>query len=288
MTPDDDAPPPDSGPKEAEVTPWFASPPPPKDPLAHEDSSPRLGGRVRWDPGITFGQALHLATPRVRATWLLLAANVAVFFWMVTTRGVDPRDPTPEALLANGADLGLLVRRGEWWRTFTSMFVHVGLLHLAMNMYGLYALGPFVERLFGNLGFAAIWLVAGLAGSLLSATTHPDTVSAGASGALFGVLGALAAYLIRQRRTIPPPVFTSLMRNVVIMTVLNVWLGLTVPNIDVAAHGGGAAAGFAAGLFLARPLTPTGVAGRGLRALVATAIGVALWVVVLLAIHTDG
>jgi rhomboid protease GluP len=283
---DGDAPPPsaDPPPKEAEVTPWFAgrAEERPPSPQGYDGNPPWPVGA---EPRITFGQALHFATPRVRATWLLLAANVAVFFWMVTMRGVDARDPTPEQLLENGADSAWLVlARGQWWRLFTSTFVHVGVLHLGMNMYGLYALGPFVERLYGNLGFLAIWLVAGLVGSLASVVMHPEVAaSAGASGSLFGVLGALAAYLIRQRRTIPPGVFGSLMRSVLLMVALNVWLGLSVPNIDMAAHGGGAGAGFLAGFALARPLTPRGVAGRGVRALLVAVAGVVAAAGVLLA-----
>jgi rhomboid protease GluP len=286
--PETPPPPADPPPKEAEVTPYFATPP-------EGRASPRVempewfNKNPPWpvgaEPRIPFGQALHLATPRIRSTWLLLAANVAVFFWMVTMRGVDARDPTPEQLLANGADSAFLVlAKGQWWRLFTSTFVHVGVLHLAMNMYGLYALGPFVERLYGNLGFAAIWLVAGLVGSLASIVMHPEVAaSAGASGSLFGVLGALAAYLLRQRRTIPRGVFGSLMRSVLLMVVLNVWLGMSVPNIDMAAHGGGAGAGFLAGFAIARPLTPQGVAGRGVRALLVSVAGVVACVGVLIA-----
>jgi rhomboid protease GluP len=236
-------------------------------------------------PRVTFGQALHLSTPRVRATWLLLAANVAVFFWMVGMRGVDARNPTSGQLLENGANSAdLVLGAGQWWRLFTSTFVHVGAIHLAMNMYGLYALGPFVERLYGSLGFATVWLVAGIVGSLASVVTNPEiSASAGASGSLFGVLGALAAYLLRQKKSIPRGVFGSLMRSVLLMVALNVWIGLSVPNIDMAAHAGGAGAGFAAGLFLARPLTPAGVAGRGRRALVAAVVGVVASVGLLLA-----
>lgn len=266
-----------------EPPPAFPSgPPPPASPPGYEPRAP--WGYPETAP-ISFGTALHLATPKVRATWVLLAANVAVFFWMVTMRGVDPRTPSPEQLLANGADSSRLVLvGGEWWRLLTSTFVHVGATHLAVNMYGLYALGPFTERLYGNLGFAAVWLVAGLFGSLASVLAHPDiSASAGASGALFGVLGALAAYLIRQRRTIPPPVFKSLMRSVVLMVALNVLVGATVPHIDTAAHGGGAAAGFLCGLFLARPLTPRGVAGRGVRAFATAAAGVLLGAALLIA-----
>jgi rhomboid protease GluP len=264
---DDDPPPPDA-PREAEVTPWFAPRPPPP------------------EPRVDFGRAMHEATPRVRATWWLLAANVAVFLWMTTTRGVDPRDPSVEELLANGANSAALVLDGgQWWRLFTCTFVHVGALHLAVNMYALYVLGPFVERLFGNLGFAAIWLVSGLVGSLSSIAVHPQAeASAGASGSLFGVLGALAGYLVRERRTMPEPIRRGLTRSLIRTGGINLLIGALVPMIDMAAHGGGAVAGFLAGLALARPLTDAGVRGRGVRALLATAAGVLLCAVVLVAL----
>jgi membrane associated rhomboid family serine protease len=83
------------------------------------------------------------------ATWILIAINVAVFVVM-GARGVSLENPTPSALVAWGANYGPLVTRGQWWRLLTSMFVHIGVLHLLMNMLVLWSVGPFTERYFGT------------------------------------------------------------------------------------------------------------------------------------------
>jgi len=125
--------------------------------------------------------------PRVFVTWVLIAINLAVFVLMVI-RGVGLMDPSIDSLLKWGADFGPLTTHGQWWRMLTSTFVHVGILHIAMNMYILLVSGPFVERLYGNVGFAVLYLLSGLGGSLVSLAWHPMLVSAGASGAIFGAM----------------------------------------------------------------------------------------------------
>lgn len=224
----------------------------------------------------TFGEILLAATPRTFTAFLLIGANVAVWILMVA-RGVDPQDPAPLDLFRWGANFGPAARDGEWWRLATSMFIHVGWMHLAMNMYGLYALGPFVERLFGNLPFVVLYLVGGLAGSLASIVAHDEpVVSAGASGALFAVLGGLAGYLARHGRTsIPRSVVRGLTGNVLTIIALNVALGFSIPQIDNAAHFGGLLSGFLLGVALAQPLSQDGVRRRGRRAAIVGAVGLA-------------
>ena len=134
----------------------------------------------------------------------MLAAVCVLVFLAMTLSGVSPLEPSIEALLDWGANFGPFVAVDhEYWRLFTSMFLHVGLLHLAFNMWCLLAAGPMIERFFGNLAFAVVYVISGLGGSLASTAVHPLLVSAGASGAIFGIFGALCGFLVAQHRTIP-------------------------------------------------------------------------------------
>ena len=192
--------------------------------------------------------------PRVFVTWVLIAINLAVFVLMVI-RGVGLMDPSIDSLLKWGADFGPLTTHGQWWRMLTSTFVHVGILHIAMNMYILLVSGPFVERLYGNVGFAVLYLLSGLGGSLVSLAWHPMLVSAGASGAIFGVYGGLLAFLLMQRDSIEPGRVGKILTNAVVFIAYNLAYGAGKSNIDMGAHLGGIAAGFVVGCVLAQPLT---------------------------------
>ena len=221
-----------------------------------------------------FRARLAALTPRVVVTPLLVAANVLVFAIMVV-RGVSPLSPTTENLLAWGANYGRLSASGEWWRLATAMFLHVGVIHLLMNMWVLWDAGPLVERMLGHVAFASAYLLAGLAGSCASALWSPDRPSAGASGAIFGIFGVLGAFLLRQRHALPPGALTRLTRSSLFFVGYNVIYGLTNPSIDMAAHLGGLAGGFVVGLPLVHALTPEARARTWRRAAVVTAVGLA-------------
>ena len=137
------------------------------------------------------------------------------------------------------------------------MFVHGGLIHLVVNMWSLLVIGPLVERIYGHLAFAVLYLAAGIGGAIASAAVPPMRVSVGASGAICGILGGLLAFLIVHRRTIPPTVLRQLRKNVLAVVVFMAVLGVVVPNIDQAAHLGGLATGFAV-----RPAPDRPLAGR--------------------------
>jgi len=205
------------------------------------------------EPIDDFRLALFRRTPHAFVTPTLLGLNVLVFVVMIAS-GVSLMTPTSESLLRWGADYGPYTTHGQPWRLLTNTFIHVGVIHLAMNMIGLWQIGLLVERLLGNLGYAITYLLAGLAGSLLSVAWHPMTVSAGASGAIFGIYGALIAYLLRQRGSIPTVMLQSLQRAAVTFVILNVVVGLRAKGIDMAAHGGGLLGGLVVGLFISRPL----------------------------------
>lgn len=213
-----------------------------------------VSGPVAGVDGVTlFRHALFTQTPRVWVTRVLVAVNVAVFVVMVAT-GVSLMTPSVDSLLRWGADYGPRTTAGEWWRLITNTFVHVGLIHLAMNMFGLWQIGALVERLLGGWTFLLVYLFSGLCGSLASIAWHPFVVSAGASGAVFGVYGVLIAYLVRHRGSIPRPVLAELQKNTLIFIVLNVAFGLQQKGIDMAAHVGGLSGGFLAALVVSRPL----------------------------------
>ncbi len=200
------------------------------------------------------------------ATYALLGINVAVFAAMLAG-GVSLTSPRPEQLLHWGADFGPAVLLGnEWWRLVSSAFVHVGLLHLATNMWCLWNLGLLGEPLLGAGGLVAVYVLTGAAGNLLSVAAHPGlandgagaAVGAGASGAIFGLAGALIVLLKSSWLPLPPTERKKLRRNVISFAVLNFALAFGVDighfavQFDNMAHLGG----FLAGLLLALPMVP--------------------------------
>jgi len=199
-----------------------------------------------------FRSALESATKRPVATPIFILACVAVFAVMVAS-GVPVLKPTAAALRDWGANDGSrVVLRGEYWRLISSVFIHGGLIHLALNMWSLLVIGPLVERFYGNISFAVVYLAAGVGGAIASVAASPVRIGVGASGAICGVLGALVAFLITHRRSIPASLLKSLGTNVLGIIILMVILGRIVPNIDQQAHFGGLATGFVSGLLLYR------------------------------------
>jgi rhomboid protease GluP len=182
-------------------------------------------------------------------TWIVLALNILVFVAMVAG-GVNVLTPASDALIRWGADFGPRTTAGEWWRLITSTFVHIGILHLVFNMFVLIQIGPFLERLFGRTAFTLIYVVAGIAGGMASLAWDPYRVSAGASGAIFGLYGALLGFLAIQRRHLPAPAVASLTQSALVFIGYNVVNGLATLNIDMAAHAGGLAGGLVWGALL--------------------------------------
>lgn len=222
------------------------------------------------DPAASVSPALVAprATPRPWVTYALVAANVAI--WILTlTLGASAGSPSPQWLFDHGGNLGAVTLDGEEWRLFTSMFLHAGALHVGMNVLGLVGSGRLAERWFGRLGFAAIYLISGLAGSLATAL-RPGVVSVGASGAIFGVLGAVGAYYALHRERMDPATAKEA-SGLLVFIAYNFVFGLSMSGIDMYAHLGGLVAGFACGLAL--ELGRRGPAGR--RPLAVGAIGLA-------------
>ena len=178
-------------------------------------------------------------------TALLLIA-IAVTFVLETWKGGSTNS---EVLVALGANYPpAVLGQGEWWRLLTSMFLHIGFFHLLLNGWALYQLGSLFELMMGSLNMLLVYFVSGVAGSAAS-LFFTQGLSAGASGAIFGVLGALIAFLLRHRGRLNS-FGTSLLGQLVIWALINVFIGFTTPGIDNAAHLGGCAAGFLLGLVL--------------------------------------
>lgn len=184
---------------------------------------------------------------------VLIAANLIAFALSVSA-GADPLLPTPDQIFAHGGNFGPVTLGGEWWRLVSSMFLHYGFIHLASNMFSLFVIGRHVERSYGRAAFLALYVFSGLTGSLASALPS-KAVSAGASGAVFGVMGGLAAYLFTHRATLDKDQLANQTKWLGIILGLNLMTGLRVESIDMFAHVGGFVGGLAAGMVLAKPTT---------------------------------
>jgi rhomboid protease GluP len=187
----------------------------------------------------------------VPVTSALLAANVVIAAIMALVYG-DTADLG--ALIDFGANVKSATAAGDWWRLVSSNFLHVGLLHLALNMYGLWVLGRLVEQFHGHARMAIVYMGAGVCGAAASLWFGGPATSAGASGAIFGLLGAAVAELGLHRKHYPRRWSTALLGNLIFLAVANVGIGLMYPIIDQSAHLGGLAGGTVLGALLSRRL----------------------------------
>ncbi len=212
------------------------------------------------------------------ATYLLVGINCAVFLTMLA-HGISFWMPTVgQVIHYGGENAGMVLVQGEWWRIVTAMFVHVGFWHITLNMWCLWNLGLLAEPLMGSAGVIAVYLLTGAAGDLLSTfynwwffnadwiRFHDVAVfpaGAGASGAIFGIAGALILLLNPQRLPmVPEREIKRLRRSVIYFAVINLVLGLGIfvgataihsgLNVDISAHLGG----LASGLLFAAPMVP--------------------------------
>ena len=182
-------------------------------------------------------------------SWVLFALTavcIGVFLAEERAGGSEVR----EVLLRFGASRPAHVRTGEWWRFFTALFVHIGPRHLLGNLAALLVLGPALVAALGPWRFLAVYLLTGIAGNALSyQVTPPDVVSAGASGAILGVLGALGGQRLRFAAS-------ARYRGWQVIAALLAYLAVAVgaePGVDTMAHLGGLAAGLVLGLLIPPP-----------------------------------
>jgi rhomboid protease GluP len=191
-------------------------------------------------------------------TLALIAINVLVFLAMGAS-GISFTEPTPLDVARWGGDFGpLTVGAHQWWRLLTSCFLHFGIIHIGFNMYVLYQIGPFIETVFGRARYLIIYLCAGLFGSLVSVWIHPMAVGAGASGAIFGLYGALFGFLLVQRRSLNPVVTRSIAKSAGIFLLYNLVYGVMSRTTDLSAHFGGLIAGFLVGMLLVQRRSAAG------------------------------
>lgn len=199
-----------------------------------------------------FAKVMSVLGARSFVTPSIIAMNVAVFIVMMIA-GADPISPNPAIHIRFGSNFGPLTWTGEEWRLLTSAFLHFGVLHIALNMFALYQGGGLVERLYGSTRFALIYLLSAVAGSVASGFWDPLRNSAGASGAIFGVYGALLAFMAIRRADIPPSMLKSISSSALLFCLYSLVIGYAHPLIDNACHIGGLLAGFISGAVLARP-----------------------------------
>ncbi|MDB4959706.1 MAG: Rhomboid family protein [Myxococcales bacterium] len=181
------------------------------------------------------------------ATWSLIAVIALVAGTMIVAVGATT---DVGVLMRSGAVVRGLVRGGEWWRLVACVFIHVGAVHLVLNLVGLYFVGRLVEDLFGPVRTVAIFGLAGLAGSTASFFASPAGMSAGASGAIFGLLGALFFELTWHRKRYRSAWNRGMWGSIALVTVAQLGIDFVSPITDQWAHGAGLAAGALAGLAL--------------------------------------
>lgn len=186
---------------------------------------------------------------RFPVTCILIGLNVMVYLAMVLAH-VSPTLPTSAQLVRWGADSGVeIIAHHQWWRILTSAFVHIGIIHLAMNMWALWVLGTLAEAVLGAYLYIGIYIASAISGSLASLFWHPTGVGAGASGAIIGILGALVSVLKFARLPLPEAALRSTIRSLVQGAVLTLLIGVIGP-IDNAAHTGGLICGLLIGFSL--------------------------------------
>lgn len=179
------------------------------------------------------------ATKKPIVTYIFITICIIMF---ILTRG----STDIETLLKYGANNAYLTKSGEYYRLLSSMFIHIGLLHLLFNMYALYIVGPQVESFYGKFKYFLIYILSGVSGSILSITFSSNTVSAGASGAIFGLMGALLYFGFFYRNYLG----SVIKSQIVPIIILNLVIGFSTSGIDNAAHIGGLIGGILTSLAL--------------------------------------
>jgi rhomboid protease GluP len=186
-------------------------------------------------------------------TQIFFGINVAVFLGMVFANGGNPMHDFPSLeLIAWGANAGEYTLSGEWWRLLTCVFVHGNLLHIAFNMWCLWDLGMLSESLYGRWTYASIYLLCGLGASLASVIWNPHVLSVGASGAIFGLAGALIAAFKLGEFSVPRSSLSGVLRSLMVFVVFNLAFGAASGVTDNAAHVGGLLTGLILGAAIAR------------------------------------
>lgn len=178
-------------------------------------------------------------------TYIIMAICIILFILMELSGG----STNSQTLLKYGANLDVLVKNGEYYRLFTCIFLHIGIMHLLCNMYSLYIIGREVENLFGKIKYIIIFILSGIFGSIMSLAFTHNTISAGASGAIFGLLGALLYFGMHYRTYLGE----AIKRSIIPIIVVNLIIGFFAKGIDLAAHIGGLVGGVLVAMMVGVP-----------------------------------
>jgi len=198
-----------------------------------------------------FLSALYARQPRTWVLYVIVALNVCMY--AVELMWEKSLAPSWDTFLALGGNAAWRTPAGEWWRLVASMFLHASLVHIAFNMWVLWDVGGVVERLLGSWRFAVLYLGSGILGGVATLVWNAESLSVGASGAVFGVYGALVWYVWWGKCgeiRLPRGMVRMMGRNSLIFIAVNLLLGLLIPQIDNAAHVGGLVGGFVVGILV--------------------------------------
>lgn len=178
-------------------------------------------------------------------TPILVGLNIIIFILMVCT-GVSFFEPDAQSMIGWGANSTIATLDGQWWRLLSNCFIHFGFIHLLLNMYALFYVGLLLEPFLGKGKFIVAYLLTGIVASLVSLWWHDYTVSAGASGAIFGLYGVFIAILSTNQ--FERPMRNFLLINIGVFVIYNLVYGNLKSGIDNAAHVGGLLSGLLIGL----------------------------------------
>jgi membrane associated rhomboid family serine protease len=227
----------------------------------------RAAGRQRVVNARTLNAAPSFQTSPV--VFSLIAINVVIFLIGLTSRDLELD------MLRNYAAWTPAIEAGEWWRGLSAAFLHGGTMHILFNMYFLYIFGPRLERQVGSVAFSGIYLASAAGGSVATYLFGPaNTLSVGASGALFGLFGAWLYAAYRQRGSAAG---SAMFNQLGAILLINMALPLFIPNIDWRAHLGGLATGIVVA-FLWEQIAAGRTNARQMRAVVAFAVLAAMLV----------
>jgi rhomboid protease GluP len=212
-------------------------------------------------------------------TAIMIALNVLVFVAMAIS--LRSASPSADKLIRWGANFGPLTLGGQWWRLLSSAFLHANILHLALNMWAFLNLGILAEMLFGRRSYVLLYLFCALGGSIASVWWHTAVVGVGASGAIFGLAGALLPAMAFHHNQRLRAAMRGNLTSIALFVFYNIVIGQAVSHIDNAAHLGGLVTGAILGGLLVYPARrqadefagdPTADAGAGGRPQRATAL----------------
>jgi rhomboid protease GluP len=217
---------------------------------------------------------------RLPVTRALIGILLAVFALELVKGGAGSllEGPSPDVLARMGGSVGIFIAQGQYWRLFTPMFLHAGLIHLGFNAYALWIFGSMLEPEIGSWRFLVVYFVTGIAASAASyAFLDPQTVGIGASGAIFGIFGVFLVYNYRRRNT---PLGAARLRTGLVLLAINAVLGFSIAGIDWRAHVGGLVAGVVAGFAVDAPgsvSTRRSAFVAGIAFILVATVGLVVW-----------